>query len=276
VIGRPGEAEELPSGPEELEEEEARAGTAGSAPTAAGEEGGSSEEPAGEGSPEPLLRISREELQRGIEALLFATGEPVPVRQLSELFEASLHDVREVVEELRLEYVNTGRSFRIEDIAGGVQILTLSRYEPWIRKYLSRARDSRLSPAAFETLSVIAYKQPINKADLEAIRGVQCGPILKTLLDRNLIKVVGREESLGKPLLYGTTRRFLESFGLSSIAGLPQPELDAPPGPVPSPAGDRGAAGLRTAGTESRPAPEDGHPGGGDRPAPLEPSPPAT
>jgi segregation and condensation protein B len=109
-----------------------------------------------------------------------------------------------------------------------VQILTLSKYEPWIRKHLSATREGRLSPAAFETLAVIAYKQPITKASLEAIRGVQCAPILKTLMDRNLIKVVGREESLGKPLLYGTTKRFLETFGLPSITGLPQPELEMP------------------------------------------------
>jgi segregation and condensation protein B len=190
----------------------------------------SSEPPA-----EPLIRLSREELQGALEALLFSTGEPIPIRQLAELFEAPVHDVREAIEELRLEYVNSRRAFRVEDIAGGVQVLTLTRYEPWIRRYLSRARDSRLSPAAFETLAVIAYKQPINKADLEGIRGVQCGPILKTLMDKNLVKVVGREDTLGKPLLYGTTKRFLESFGLSSITGLPQPELDAPGARPPRP-----------------------------------------
>ena len=208
------------------------------APAAEGEDGlpaaPGEEAPPGEAGEAPIIKISREELQGGIEALLFATGEPITVRQLADLFQASVHDVREAIEELRLEYVNSRRAFRIEDIAGGIQVLTLPRYEAWIRRYLSRERDARLSPAAFETLAVIAYKQPINKADLEAIRGVQCGPILKTLMDRNLVKVVGREETLGKPLLYGTTKRFLESFGLSSIAGLPQPELEAPP-PAPAP-----------------------------------------
>ncbi len=190
----------------------------------------SGEESEGEssGGELPLIRISEEDLRLGIEAVLFSTGEPVPIRQLAELFEVSIHDVRQAVEELRLDYVNSGRAYRIEDISGGVQILTLPRFEPWIRRYLSKARDSRLSAAAFETLAVIAYKQPITKADLEAIRGVQCAPILKTLMDRNLIKVVGREDTLGKPLLYGTTKRFLESFGLPSLSGLPQPELDVP------------------------------------------------
>jgi len=179
---------------------------------------------------EPLIRLGPEELRRGIEAVIFASGEPIPVRALAELFECTIHDAREAIEELRLEYISSRRSFRIEDIAGGVQILTDKTYEPWIRKFLSRQRDGRLSPAAFETLAVIAYKQPINKADLEAIRGVQCGPILKALMDKNLVKVVGREETLGRPLLYGTTRRFLESFGIASLTALPQPEMDLPAG----------------------------------------------
>jgi segregation and condensation protein B len=179
-------------------------------------------------APEPIIQLSREDLRGALEAVLFSTGEPIPIRQLAELFEIGVHDVREVVEELRLEYVSSGRAFRVEEIAGGVQILTQAKYEPWVRRHLQSARDGRLSPAAFETLAVIAYKQPITKADLEAIRGVQCTPILKTLMDRNLVKIVGREETLGKPLLYGTTKRFLESFGISSLTNLPQPEIETP------------------------------------------------
>ena len=177
---------------------------------------------------QPLVRLSARELERGVEAVLFSTSSPVPIRQLAEIFECSVHDVRDAVENLRLDYVSAQRSYRLEDVAGGVQILTLPEYEPWIRRFQSRSRDQRLSPAAFETLAVIAYKQPINKADLEAIRGVQCSPILKGLLDRNLIKVVGHGEGLGRPLLYGTTKRFLESFGIASLQTLPQPELGFP------------------------------------------------
>jgi segregation and condensation protein B len=179
-------------------------------------------------APEPIIRLSREDLQGALEAVLFSTGEPIPLRQLADLFEVSVHDVREAVDELRLEYVNSRRAFRLEEIAGGVVILSLAKFEPWIRRHLQSTKEGRLSPAAFETLAVIAYKQPITKADLEAIRGVQCAPILKTLMDRNLVKIVGREETLGKPLLYGTTRRFLESFGISSLTNLPQPELETP------------------------------------------------
>ncbi len=210
---------------------------------------------AAEASAEPLIRLGREELRRGIEAVLFASGEPVPVRALAELFECTVHDARDAIEDLRLEYTGSRRAFRIEDIAGGVQILTDKAYEPWIRRFLSRQRDGRLSPAAFETLAVIAYKQPINKADLEAIRGVQCGPILKALMDKSLVKVVGREETLGRPLLYGTTRRFLESFGIASLTALPQPELDLPAAITLSSAP---AAAHASAWTESVPGGPDG------------------
>jgi segregation and condensation protein B len=173
-----------------------------------------------------LVPIQPGELRGAVEAVLFSVSEPVTIRSLSDLFGVSVHDVREAVEDLRLVYVETGRAFRIEDIAGGVQVLTQSVHDPWVRRLREKERAGRLSPAALETLAVIAYKQPINKADLEAVRGVNCGPTLKTLLDRGLIQVVGRSEALGKPLLYGTTKRFLESFGLASIRELPQPEIE--------------------------------------------------
>jgi len=165
------------------------------------------------------------ELRAAVEALLFSVSEPITIRTLSEILGISVHEVRQTVEELRLEYIDGARAFRVEDIAGGVQILTLSRFDPWIRRLQQKEHEGRLSPAALETLAVIAYKQPIQRADLESIRGVNCGPTLKTLLDRGLVQVVGRGEVLGKPLLYGTTRRFLESFGLASLRDLPQPEL---------------------------------------------------
>jgi segregation and condensation protein B len=167
------------------------------------------------------------ELKRAVEAVLFATSDPLPIRALAEVFGAPLHDVRQAVEELKDEYVAMARAFRLEEVAGGLQLLSQPAYDTWIRKLKTAQGKLRLSPAAFETLAVIAYKQPITKADLEAIRGVQCGPILKTLLDRGLVRVAGRDESLGKPLLYGTTTKFLESFGISNLRDLPQPELKA-------------------------------------------------
>ena len=176
---------------------------------------------------EEVQPLSVEELERAIEAVLFATAEPLTVRQLAELFEVSVHDIREAIENLRTELEDGGRSFRLQEVAGGLQLLTQSEYHPWISRLLRKRREQRLSSAALETLAVIAYKQPMSKATLEDIRGVGCAPILKTLMDRGLIKIVGREETLGRPLLYGSTDLFLESFGLASLKSLPQPEIDA-------------------------------------------------
>lgn len=184
--------------------------------------------------PEPaedlLIALEGAELRGAIEAVLFSVSEPIAIRALADVVGAGVHEVRAAVEDLRLEYLTGERAFRLEDIAGGVQLLTQSKYDPWIRRLRQKEKESRLTPAALESLAVIAYKQPISKADLEGIRGVGCGPTLKTLLERGLIQIVGRSEALGKPLLYGTTKRFLESFGIASVRELPQPELlERPP-----------------------------------------------
>lgn len=234
MIERLREEEVVPDGLEPADEP-VREGSARGTPGAGGADdarhGEDVEGSAVEGgaAAESALRIEAGELRSALEAVLFSVSEPITIRALSDLFSASVHEVREAVEELRLEYIDSGRAFRIEDIAGGIQALTVPRYDPWIRRLRQKEGEGRLSPAAMESLSVIAYKQPINKADLEAIRGVGCGPTLKTLLDRGLVQIVGRGEGLGKPLLYGTTRRFLESFGISSVRELPQPELERPP-----------------------------------------------
>jgi segregation and condensation protein B len=202
--------------------EEAEAARAAEA-AAGGEEGR-----AEGGEPQaPLIELAPGELRGALEAVLFSASEPVTIRALSELFAVSVHDVRAAVEELREFYIDSGRAFRIEDIAGGVQLLTVSRHDPWVASFHRKQKEGRLSPAALETLAVIAYKQPLQRADLEAIRGVGCGPVLQTLLGRGLIQIVGRAEALGRPVLYGTTRRFLETFGLHSTRDLPQPELEA-------------------------------------------------
>lgn len=229
---------------DELAEEESDPGQGASDPYAAGaalgdEPAGNSREDASETTSEcesasecespsgaPATELSLEELKKALEAVLFAMGEPLAIRSLAELFGASLHDVRQAIESLKDEYVESGRSFRLEDVAGGVQLLTLPAYDVWIRKLRQTQSRLKLSAAAFETLAVIAYKQPITKADLEAIRGVQCGPVLKNLLDRGLVRVAGRDESLGRPLLYGTTTRFLESFGIANLRDLPQPDFE--------------------------------------------------
>ncbi len=193
------------------------------------ETGADAQEPAAspEKEEEPTA-LDEAELPRALEAVLFSAGEPVTIRDLAELLEFGVHDVRAAVEKLREEYVDQDRSFRIEDISGGVQIMTVPQYDPWLRRLHSKQSSSRLSPAALETLAIIAYKGPITKAELENIRGVQCSPTIKTLLDRNFIRISGKAPGLGRPFLYHTTALFLESFGLGSLKDLPQPEGPPP------------------------------------------------
>ena len=213
-------------------------GDAEATPASAVDESG----PETEAEEDSALQMSAAELCRAVEAVLFASAEPLPVRTLADLFQVTGPDIREAIESLREHYVDTDRAFRVEEIAGGIQVLTLPLHNVWIRRLRQKEREGRLSAAALESLAVIAYKQPITRADLENIRGVGCGPTLRTLMDRALIQVVGKDESLGRPLLYGTTRRFLESFGLSSLRELPQPEV------LPRGAGGGPPAALRGGG----------------------------
>jgi segregation and condensation protein B len=128
----------------------------------------------------------------------------------------------EAVAALNRSYEQTGRAFRIESLASGYQVLTLPAFGPLLARLKGERQQSRLSQAALETLAIIAYRQPILRADLESIRGVACGEVLKSLMDRRLIRIVGRAEEVGRPMLYGTTREFLRVFGLASPTELPQ------------------------------------------------------
>jgi segregation and condensation protein B len=131
--------------------------------------------------------------------------------------------IQNIIEILNEEYHKEGRCFHIIEVAGGYQFATRPQYATWIRKLYRGRRLPRLSPAALETLAIIAFKGPIIRAEIEAVRGVNVEGVLKTLLERNLITVVGREEAPGRPLLYGTTQDFLVYFGLNSLADLPKP-----------------------------------------------------
>ena len=123
--------------------------------------------------------------------------------------------------ELNSQYESTGRAFRIECVSGGYRVMTLAVHAGVVAALRGTPEPTRLSRAAVETLAIIAYRQPITRADLEAIRGVACGEVLRSLMDRRLITVAGRAEELGRPLLYGTTKQFLDSFGLASLKDLP-------------------------------------------------------
>lgn len=129
--------------------------------------------------------------------------------------------VSAAVEDLNAVYESTGRSFRIEKIAGGLRLMTLPTFAPILAAFHGSRSSGRLGKAAVETLSIIAYKQPITRAHLEAIRGVGCGEILRSLLERRLVTIKGRAEELGRPILYGTTKEFLDAFGLATLKDLP-------------------------------------------------------
>lgn len=158
-----------------------------------------------------------------VEAVLFASAHPVEPGRLAEILEVDLDEegVSALVDAINDRYDEGGRPFEIRRVGGGFQFKTRAEYAPWIQTLLDDPRRRRLSPAVLESLAIIAYKQPILRADVEAIRGVDCGPIIKKLLDLNLIRIVRRDESLGRPILYGTSDRFLEEFGLQSIQDLP-------------------------------------------------------
>ena len=135
--------------------------------------------------------------------------------------QAACEQVASAVASLNAEYERSGRSFRIEQVAGGFRVMTLPDFAETIAEFHRSRLGAKLTRAAVETLAIIAYKQPITRAQLEAIRGVSCGEVIKSLMDRRIITIKGRAEELGRPMLYGTTRQFLDHFGLSSIKDLP-------------------------------------------------------
>ncbi|MBC8470552.1 MAG: SMC-Scp complex subunit ScpB [Planctomycetes bacterium] len=165
-----------------------------------------------------------------VEAVLFASDESLTDNRLAKIVETSIKQVRKCIKSLNEKYQANNNAFRIEQIAGGYQMLTLNTYNYWLKKLLRARSDSKLSPAALETLAIIAYKQPVIRADIEVIRGVAAGEVLRTLCYKGLIKIVGRAEILGRPMLYGTTKKFLEVFGLNALKDLPKiEELKKPP-----------------------------------------------
>ncbi|MHC4430227.1 MAG: SMC-Scp complex subunit ScpB [Planctomycetota bacterium] len=165
-----------------------------------------------------------------VEAVLFASDEPLSAARLANIVEADTKQVRQHIQNLNEKYRANNSAFRIDQIAGGFQMLTLSPYNHWLKKLLRVRSDSKLSAAAMETLAIIAYKQPVIRADIEVIRGVAAGEVIRSLAYKGLVKIVGRAEVLGRPMLYGTTKKFLEVFGLNTLKDLPKiEELKKPP-----------------------------------------------
>ncbi len=159
-----------------------------------------------------------------VEALIFASPEPVDLSRLAEIIGNVSHDdVREMIGELNRQYAESERSFSIVSGGGGYRFATQPQFSRWVRKLVIGSGRLRMSRAALETVSLIAYKQPISRSQIEAVRGVDTGGVIRMLLDRKLIRVKGRDTGPGRPLLYVTTTDFLTYFGLDSLDDLPKP-----------------------------------------------------
>ncbi len=164
------------------------------------------------------------ELSR-IEAVLFLSREPLASRKIAQL--ADVADgtlVRALIRRLNDRYRKNKSAFYVYEVAGGFQLRTAPEFAPWLLRLQEAPIEPRLTNSALETLSIVAYEQPILRANIEQIRGVHCGDVLRQLLEQNLVKIVGRSEELGRPFLYGTTKKFLQTFGLMRIEDLPHRE----------------------------------------------------
>jgi segregation and condensation protein B len=157
-----------------------------------------------------------------VEAVLLLSRTPIPTRKLSQLAGlADATEARTLVRQINQIYIERGRAFRAEEVAGGIQLLTRPQLAPWLRRLGHIPKSVQLTPPAMETLAIVAYRQPVLRADIEAIRGVACGEILKQLMERDLVRISGRSEELGRPYLYSTSKHFLQIFGLRGADALP-------------------------------------------------------
>jgi segregation and condensation protein B len=157
-----------------------------------------------------------------LEAVLFLSREPLSTRKLANAAKlADGTEARTLLAVLARRYEDRASAIQVVEVAGGIQLLTRPAVSDWIRRFHGESEEIRLSPPALETLAVVAYRQPVVRAEIEAIRGVQCGEILRVLMERDLLRIVGRSEELGRPFLYGTTKKFLQVFGLRRLEQLP-------------------------------------------------------
>jgi segregation and condensation protein B len=174
---------------------------------------------------EPVRELTADAmpLPQVLEAILFSTDIPLSAGKLAEIVGLdSTKPIKLTIEQLNKMYQEREAAYRIEDRAGGYQLLTLPQYAQYIERLVRKKDEGRLTPASLETMAIVAYKQPITRAGIEAIRGVACGEVLRSLMEHNLVKIVGRAEEIGHPMLYGTTRYFLEVFGLANLKDLPK------------------------------------------------------
>jgi len=184
---------------------------------AAADEPAAAESEAAEGEA-PAMDATRRHLRGLIEALVFASDRPIKPNELAKTASAQTKEVKELLEDLKKDY--EGRGFQLEEVAGGWIFRTNNVYAPFVRD-LTGQRPVKLTRAQIETLAILAYRQPITRPEIDEIRGVDSGPVLKLLLERDLVRILGKKDEPGRPLLYGTTNHFLEFFGLKSVKDLP-------------------------------------------------------
>lgn len=165
-------------------------------------------------------------LEQRVEALLFASDRSLSETKMKTVLGIETDDattqIKKAIDSLNASYDADSRAFRIERIAGGYRVMTREELAPLVSRLHAERQQQKLSQAALETLSIIAYRQPVMRAEIEVIRGVACGDVLRGLMDRRLVKIVGRAEELGRPMLYGTTKDFLKIFGLANLNDLPE------------------------------------------------------
>ncbi|WP_139489668.1 SMC-Scp complex subunit ScpB [Brevibacillus dissolubilis] len=162
-----------------------------------------------------------------IEGLIFMAGdEGIEAKQIAEIMEVEEETIVDLIEDMKADFRRTGRGLQIVEVARAYQFTTLPEHVPYFEKWATSPSHSSLSQAALETLAIVAYKQPITRSDIEEIRGVKCEKALNTLISKTLIREVGRAEGIGRPILYGTTKEFLEYFGLRELTDLPEPPIN--------------------------------------------------
>ncbi|MDR1523073.1 MAG: SMC-Scp complex subunit ScpB [Endomicrobium sp.] len=164
------------------------------------------------------------EIKKILEVLLFVSEKPLNFKDFKDILKTDCPDassIKDILSQLQDEYIKLNKPYNIKFVADGWTFVTKPEYSSWIKKLLKEKAVLKLSPSALETLAMIAYKQPITRAEIDEIRGVESSGVIDTLLERRLIKIVGRKETLGKPLLYGTTQDFLKHFGLAHLSELP-------------------------------------------------------
>ncbi|MDD5108688.1 MAG: SMC-Scp complex subunit ScpB [Candidatus Omnitrophica bacterium] len=164
-------------------------------------------------------------LKSAVEALIFASEKPITLEQIKKVLEIPDNDsINKIIEELKTEYIAQNRGIRVTEVAGGFQMITSNIFAPFLKKLFKNRYNDKLSKQALESLAIIAYKQPLTKVEIESLRNVNIDGVMKSLLEKNLIRICGRKKIPGRPYVFGTTREFLEHFGLKSLQDLPKIE----------------------------------------------------